>query len=388
MIRHIAILVLASLNKVMPKRRTALIFGSQDYAPNAVAISNALSQHTNLRIIMLMRKGTASPPVTLQLSDRLTIRKYRSPAGIWSYVTSRYVFLTHGIWGNRFWSRRQVVVMMWHGMPMKRVIALEGNRPPQGLDYVVASGPFWTNILSEAFNIDPARVLPTGIPRSDLLLAAREQPHVALSSLPGIAEGDRVIVWLPTYRQSVIGEIRLDGIEMGNELQIHEDHFASLDKAFQRVGVKCIVKAHPMSPRYRTRNHENLLFMDNADLLESSIDLYSVLGLCDGLITDISSVWVDFLATGRPMLFFFPDSEAYEANRGLILDNYADFVPGPFVTNPEDLPDAIQSVFSSTTQPRERSARIEDLNMATDTNSSLRLLQSLGIARDSHPGDE
>ena len=36
-----------------------------------------------------------------------------------------------------------------------------------------------------------------------------------------------------------------------------------------------------------------------------------------GLITDISSVWIDFLLRGRPMIFAFPDLKQYRSNRGL-----------------------------------------------------------------------
>lgn len=387
MIQHIAISILAAINKVIPKRRSALILGWPDYAPNAVAISNALVQHTDLRIIMLMPDGAIPPPATMQLSDRLTTRKHRSLAGVWSYLTSRYVFLTHGILGNRFWSRRQVVVQMWHGMPLKRIVALDGQQPPQGLDYVVAAGPFWTDILSEAFNVNASRVLSTGTPRTDLLLTTDVRSSEALNSLPGVSEGDRVVAWLPTYRRSIIGDIRIDGAEIGNELQISEEHFVSLDEAFAQAGVKCIVKAHPMAPRYSTGSHENLLFMTDDDLSKASIDLYTLLGVCEGLITDISGVWVDFLSTAKPILFFFPDIDTYTAGRGLTCDHYGDLIPGPLVTDPEELPDAIRLTFSPPSRLRASSAEIRNLNVAEDANSSLRLLQALGIAGKDRTGD-
>src|SRR5690606_38498864 len=48
-----------------------------------------------------------------------------------------------------------------------------------------------------------------------------------------------------------------------------------------------------------------------------SIDTNELLSIIDVLVTDYSSIAVDFLATGRPMLFYVYDLEEYAAERGL-----------------------------------------------------------------------
>ena len=54
-------------------------------------------------------------------------------------------------------------------------------------------------------------------------------------------------------------------------------------------------------------------------LVPNDLPTNEVLAVTDVLITDYSSVFVDFLATGRPVLFFTPDLEDYKTSRGLYL---------------------------------------------------------------------
>ena len=56
----------------------------------------------------------------------------------------------------------------------------------------------------------------------------------------------------------------------------------------------------------------------------------------DVLVTDYSSAIYEFALLGRPMVFFAPDYEAYEAERGFYFD-YRTGVPGPIFETSEAL---------------------------------------------------
>jgi CDP-glycerol glycerophosphotransferase (TagB/SpsB family) len=53
-------------------------------------------------------------------------------------------------------------------------------------------------------------------------------------------------------------------------------------------------------------------------------------------VTDYSSAIYEFALLGRPMVFFAPDYEAYEAERGFYFD-YRTGVPGPIFETSEAL---------------------------------------------------
>jgi CDP-glycerol glycerophosphotransferase (TagB/SpsB family) len=58
-------------------------------------------------------------------------------------------------------------------------------------------------------------------------------------------------------------------------------------------------------------------------------------------VTDYSSVIFEYALLGRPMVFFAPDLEAYEQERGFYFD-YRRGVPGPVVGTTAELAAAIR----------------------------------------------
>ena len=65
-------------------------------------------------------------------------------------------------------------------------------------------------------------------------------------------------------------------------------------------------------------------------------DINELMLVSDVLVTDYSSAIYEFALLGRPMVFFAPDYEAYEAERGFYFD-YRTGVPGPIFETSEAL---------------------------------------------------
>jgi len=59
------------------------------------------------------------------------------------------------------------------------------------------------------------------------------------------------------------------------------------------------------------------------------LDLYQVLPYTDVLITDYSSIYFDYLLLDKPIIFTPSDIEDYSRNRGLLLEPYDYWTPGP-----------------------------------------------------------
>ena len=85
------------------------------------------------------------------------------------------------------------------------------------------------------------------------------------------------------------------------------------------------------------------------------------------LVTDYSSVMFDFVNTGRPMIFFAYDLEAYRDDlRGFYVDFDAE-VPGPLLTHTTEVIDALRDLPAVAAQHatryaafREKYASLED----------------------------
>ncbi len=71
-------------------------------------------------------------------------------------------------------------------------------------------------------------------------------------------------------------------------------------------------------------------------------DINELMLVSDVLVTDYSSAIYEFALLGRPMVFFAPDYEAYEAERGFYFD-YRTGVPGPIFETTEALADYLRT---------------------------------------------
>jgi CDP-glycerol glycerophosphotransferase len=177
-------------------------------------------------------------------------------------------------------------------------------------------------------------VTETGLPRHDLLVAPdradeREARAAEVREELGLPAGRRVVLYAPSYRpeQQIAPdryrlELLLDPDQLAKELG--DDHVL-------------LVRAHP-------KVVDRVPAADGRSVVDASwhADGRDLLLAADVLVTDYSSVLVDFALTGRPMVFFAPDLEHHRdhLNR-LYLDQTA--LPGAVVTDEGDLADAVRA---------------------------------------------
>ncbi|XVQ12242.1 bifunctional glycosyltransferase/CDP-glycerol:glycerophosphate glycerophosphotransferase [Spirillospora sp. CA-255316] len=244
------------------------------------------------------------------------------------------------------WMRKregQFYVQTWHGTPLKR-IGYDIERPQfkNAQDYLrrfsadvaqwdvlVSPNPFSTPIMQRAFRYD-GEVLESGYPRNDLLARGDAARATRVRSLLGIAEGKRVVLYAPTWRDD---QAKAGGYRM--ELQL------DLAAAREALGEDHVLLV---------RGHFNLgggvegtdgEFAIDVSRYPDIADLYLI---ADVMITDYSSVMFDFAVTGRPQLFFTYDLERY---RDQLRGFYFDFeieAPGPLCRTSPELVEAIRAV--------------------------------------------
>ncbi|MFI6788499.1 CDP-glycerol glycerophosphotransferase family protein [Nonomuraea sp. NPDC050383] len=240
----------------------------------------------------------------------------------------------------------QVVLQTWNGTPAKHV----GNdqphmardpRPPiwhrqatevRGWDVLLSQSPWATPVLRKAFGYQ-GEVLESGLPRNDVLTSPdRERLAARVRERLGLAEGKRVVLYAPTYRDydRKNAMVKLD-----------------LAKAREELGAdhELLVRAHPMQamPAVPDIAHDVTTYPDMADLLL----------VADVLVTDYSSVMFDFAATGRPMVFYAYDLAKYSSRRGLYVD-LPEIAPGPVLSTSAEVVEALRSIDQVAAAHRDR----------------------------------
>lgn len=352
---------------LIPKSKRILVFSSfPDYTDNAYAFYKYLESE---------RRGEFD--LIWIFSDKSSFQKYSgvrayykySISGVFYFCRARFVFCTHGLYSFLDLRQGLKIVNLWHGMPLKTIGCLDpqsGGVNPTKADYLIATSPMFQEIMSKAFNDMPLeRVLLTGQPRNDLLF---EPTDFFTNRGIDTSKYKSIGIWLPTYKQSFVGDVRQDGVFNANGISFLslEDLF-NLDKFLVQTNNLLIVKLHPMDvlQNYEFPLFDNLIIIKQKDFKEQ---LYPLLGACSYLLTDYSSVWVDYCILKRPIGFVMNDVEEYRNSRGFTIDNLLSKLPGSIIETYRDLCDFIDKPIVYT--------GINDTyyNLFYDANSSARLL--------------
>jgi CDP-glycerol glycerophosphotransferase len=318
------------------------------------------------------RRGLAN--VNIQFSRLYSVR------GIWVYFRACCVFYTHGALFNYVPPKRKIVVNLWHGMPIKKIWrGVPGSELPMST-FLISTSLFFSGVLMKASGFGPERLLATGLPRNDFLINARTEAVEIVKRLRGSA--DRLIFFLPTYRNSARGLRTQDGTESHTILGLSETDAQALHQWLKSNNCKLIVKPHPMSINAGKQfsDDEHWAMVDEGSLFREGLGLYELLSQADLLVTDVSSVYVDFLITQRPQILYFPDMERYEKTRGLLLQPLKDYAPGPIAQTYAELESSLDAWMSGTDSWQTRRGELRDLMVPPAEKSAAQtLFAALGI---------
>ncbi len=358
--------------RVTPKWNHAVIWGWPDYEDNVIALERGLQSTRVRKVILLM--SDPEIPATWQVGRKTTRVRKNSVGGCLWFCFARYVFFTHPCFTRQF-PPSVVSVNVWHGMPIKKIGWLIENDPGSSCAFTLATSPFWGEIMERAMRPHGA-MLSLGLPRNDRLFSNRCD---VLEKL-GMSGDTRLLAWLPTYRKSVRGFSRTDGIEAGNVFEMPDVDPDELNTFLKSLNAVLLVKPHPMAAFDESRMWSNLLIVDDHWLRGRSLSLYEFLGATDLLISDISSVVIDYLLLDRPVIHAFSDLQEYTTSRGFTVEPIEDYFVGPVVTDSQGLRDALESALSGKDPAATRRREILDLSHAhRDGGATKRLLKALEI---------
>ena len=121
-----------------------------------------------------------------------------------------------------------------------------------------------------------------------------------------------------------------------------EEYFNFIDTLESNINTdeyQVLVKPHQIVYKH-IKNNKNI----TSQFIPAIIDTNEILSVVDILVSDYSSIYFDFLATGRPILFYIPDLEEYQKYRGLY--HSIDTLPGPKTKIMADIPKWINNLES------------------------------------------
>lgn len=295
------------------------------------------------------------------------------------FIISRsYIILsTHGF---RKYHNRQISINLWHGIPLKAMNRMEKNITKYlnfSDDYLVSNSRFESILLSSCMSIPYDKHLHLGSPRLDYF-----NEDNAKETIPEFQQYSNVIFYLPTFRSGYKG--RVEGIFTGELFNLDKVDYEKINSFLKDQNILLVVKYHPNELEGLSTGLEgftNILSITDNYLEERELDLYELLPQSDMLITDYSSVYFDYLLLNKPIIFIPTDLEKYIEDRGILLEPYERWTPGPKVTAQKELQEAIIDELENDNYLQERQELIKTFytkeNPKSNCEEIINLIQSL-----------
>lgn len=304
------------LDRVVPQTRSVVVTAYPETEGNGVEVARALVDRYAGRVVWLRDAGPVPPEIRELAARGLVLVPKASARGVWEYLRAEAVLFTHGLYGSP--RLRKPVVNLWHGDGPKGIAPSKHAGRLIESTYFVGSTPLFSHHQAATFGVPADRVLLTGNPRTDQLWRA-----VAPERLAELGITQDFVVWMPTFRTArAVGAMR-----SGGPVAPDRTGLAELAGGLRAQGRQLVVKPHPMDAD--RRDWPGAVTVDEAALTAAGVTLYELLGASSGLVTDYSSVWVDYLLTDRPIAFLVPDRDTYD--RALYPADVLDWVPGELV---------------------------------------------------------
>lgn len=242
-------------------------------------------------------------------------------------------------------------IQLWHGIPLKQIgpASIKGiKKMHQGwikelgkkvafypqYDIFMSTSDFYTQDVF-ADTIKTKQFFDFGYPRNDLLF----NPPALADYLLGTDESKnslirqakvqnwKVILYAPTFRDTGGDPITDQAVDL-----------ARLNEFGVKNQFLFVFKFHPT-----TRTQGLIQNLSNCIEYEKGKDIYPIMALVDLMITDYSSIYLDYLLLKRPVLFFPYDYAKYRNQDRDIQVDYEWITPGPKCYNQQALEEQLLS---------------------------------------------
>ena len=281
---------------VRPKRVFFSSFKGRDYSDSPARISEQLhALRPDAEIVWQLWNAEGAP-------DYVRVVRPRSLAALRAISTARCLVDNFNRPQYMLKFPDQRYVQTWHGdRGFKKMLydMEDGQFFPDGaqMDLGVSGSEFGTKNYRTAFHYE-GEVLQLGMPRNDILLSRDTEAAKAARRKLGLGGDERVMLYMPTFRNDRRGGEQPAGFDLGLALD-------RLEAATGRPW-RCLTRAHSKSLRVDgggddPRVRDVSAWPETSELLLSA----------DLLISDYSSAAGDFVLLDRPVILYQEDIDRF-----------------------------------------------------------------------------
>ncbi len=206
----------------------------------------------------------------------------------------------------------QIYLNTWHGTPIKTLgrdvkkdFMAHKNQTKNFLQtsHVISPNLHTSSTLMNSYDISESFtgiLATTGYPRQDLMLNISNDEKRNIYQELNISSEQNIVLYAPTWRGNVKNAVF-------NRAQLKND----IQKLQEIENIHILFRGHYMIEDGLSRLNTNIT------IVPSTIDTNSLLSIVDILITDYSSIAIDYIALGKPIIYYAYDRAEYAKERGL-----------------------------------------------------------------------
>ena len=229
--------------------------------------------------------------------------------------------------------KKQFYLQTWHGFALKRLEAdaaaqlpadyiAAAKRDSSQCDLIVTGSGFMEKIYRNSFWYE-GPVLRTGTPRNDIFYRDHKELHAKVCKALGLPENRKLALYAPTFRSDHSTDAyRLDAEMVRRKAA---ENFKGEWTVLIRLHSNVAEQSAGLFP------------YDGKTVVDATAypDMQELLCAADLLITDYSSSMFDYALTGKPIVRFATDIEAYQKDRNFYFP--LEQLPFPLARSNEEL---------------------------------------------------
>lgn len=223
-------------------------------------------------------------------------------------------------------SKNRIIVNLWHGIPLKKIALMENKLNiitrlyfniifSNNYTHILTTSTNLIDIMAKSFNVNKENIKVWGQPRNDKLFIDNDTNFVLNDIYNKLPDYNNIILYAPTFRSS----------SNTNFFPFKDFNLEEFNEYLDENKLLLFIRCHQSEKSQVNKLVSNRIKLMNSDKVK---DINEILNIFDLLITDYSSIYIDFLLTGNPVIFLPYDKDEYLKKRGLNF-NYEEVTPGP-----------------------------------------------------------
>lgn len=334
------------IQRVFPRKEHIWIFGAwngQRFSDNSKYLFDYVTDHNpQIRAIWLTKNKTVLETIKDQGKESYLTNSIK---GVIYSLRAKYIFVSCGKNDvNYRFINGATLIHLWHGNPLKKIGLDDNYSSVNGFfysklvrnffpmayefnyDYMVSNSQVFTPHMQSSYSLGAHQILETGCPRNDAFFSTTYDSFNVQLAKKFI--GAKIVYYLPTFRsgstpkniftQTDYDEARVIAfLEEENMVLVNKGHFVETKKGL-----------------YGSSENSRIIHLKDSDITS---DINFMLKDADGLITDYSSAFFDFLLTERPIVFAAFDLTEYMGSSRELYFDYEEAISGPVAKNWDEI---------------------------------------------------